>query len=340
MITIAITNQKGGCGKTITAVNLSWALNILGYKVLLIDLDPQAHATFSLNIHTQNFITDMLEHWIQNRKEINPYEFIQQRGENLWVIPSSIGLSAIEHKLNSQDNKLDAVNTLLKKIQGFNFCIIDCPPNLGVLTLNALVSSKYIIVPLGMCDFSLRGTQVLNNIFQMLKEHKGINPEIVYLLTQFDRRSRFSQTFVEKIRSNLSGSLLNTVIRTNITLRESASLGKSIFEYNPKARGAYDYKNLAEEIIALTQKDTKMVELTLSGNYSTVYLVGDFNNWQINEAYRLKKDKNERWKIQIPLKKGIYKYKFVADNRWLHDPQNQNTEEDPFGGKNSVLNVG
>lgn len=337
MVTISISNQKGGCGKTITAVNLAWALSNSA-KVLLIDLDPQAHATSCLNISNQLTITDLLENFL-NKENVNYRNYLVQRSNSLYVIPASLGLTTIEQKIFECNNKLTVLKELLNNFSSLiDYTIIDCPPNLGLLTMNALSASNYTIVPLGMCNFSLNGVDNLNKILKMLKDYTGNSPNPLYLITQFDKRSNFSYLFYERVKNKLSSNLLNTLIRTNITLREAASLGKSVYEYNPQSRGAQDYKELAEEIRKIMGRTTKYWDFSLpDNNFHSVYLVGDFNNWQIEEKYKLTKSKENKWIIHVPLEKGRYRYKFVVDNNWLPDPKNNQYEEDPFGGKNSVI---
>lgn len=336
---ISIVNQKGGCGKTITAVNLAAALSKTGKKTLLIDLDPQAHASFSLNKHADLTITDIFEK-TANNVQLPREELYSLISENFYFIPSSIGLAAVESKLTANDNKLQILSCFLTNInQEFDYCLLDCPPNLGLITLNALWASTYSIIPLGLCDFSLRGIEILKNIFIMLKEFKGDAPAPFYLLAQTDIRSRFSRDFIERTSKQLNSMLLKTRIRTNIHLREAASNGKNIFDYKNDARGAKDFMNLAREVENITTK-TKWTSLFFKGDkFKEVYVAGDFNNWEKSDNYRLSKIGNDIWTINIPLQKGKYRYKFLVENTWLNDPYNQLSEDDSFGGKNSLIEI-
>jgi len=339
MKVISLVNQKGGCGKTTTAVNLSYALAQNSQRVLLVDLDPQAHATFSLGVTPSLTITDLLEHVIDGQP-INPNEFFIARRDNLSVVPSSIGLSALENTLSGQHNKLEILTKLLLNIDShFDYCIIDCPPNLGILTLNALVASSYAIVPVGICELSLKGVDNLSNILSILYEHRKNTPYVLYLMTQLDRRFKYTQNFLEKTQGQFKDKLLSTMIRTNIHLREAAALGKSIFEYRRDSRGAKDYAQLAEELEAIMKK-ASLIEINFKGkSLNEVYVVGEFNDWQKHKDYKLKKVDNETWSITLPLKKGTYRYKFVVDDSWINDPGNSLQENDAFGGKNSILFV-
>lgn len=339
MVVVSLINQKGGCGKTTTAVNLSCALAKTGTRVLLIDLDPQAHATYSLGISTQKTSADLFERTINN-VSFNIKEFFIQRSQNLTVIASSIGLSAMEQVLANRDDKLDIAGRLLKQVgSDFDYCIIDCPPSLGILTLNALLVSSYAIVPIGICELSLKGVENLNNILSMFQSYKRSTPALHYLITQLDKRFKFSQSFLKKVQEQLGKRLLSTNIRTNIHLREAASCGMSIFEYKKDSRGAEDYASLAQEVRRST-RSASWVEFLFKGTeYKEVYVVGEFNNWKRSEQYKLKKLNTGTWALNMPFKKGTYRYKFVADDNWMCDPANERTESDSYGGKNSVLRV-
>ena len=337
MKVISIVNQKGGCGKTITAVNLAAALNKKGSKVLLIDLDPQAHATSALGVWSDFTITDILERMYQNR-ELPEEGLFSSLSDNLFIITSSAGLASLETKLASWPDKLNILSHFIKtRASGFDYVIIDCPPNLGILTLNALIASTYSIIPLLTCDFSLRGTQILDNMLIMIKEFSGRTPIPFYLLNQIDKRSSFSRIFIDKVKDQMGNMLLDTVIRTNIHLREAASKGKNIFDYKSDSRGAQDFMKLADEVEKTFSQKKWMPLFLKAKDLEEVYVVGDFNKWQKDEKYKLRKVSNDVWNLNIPLDKGKYRYKFIAGSSWIADPYNKLTEDDSFGGKNSLI---
>ena len=342
MKVFSVVNQKGGCGKTITSVNLSYALSMLGKKVLLIDLDPQAHATFSVGITPQHTIADLMEAYTQKGELDNSLieKVLIEKTNRFYIIPASIGLASLEQSLSLREDKLDILHHILLMMDlNFDYCIIDCPPNLGVLTLNALVASGYSLVPLGISEFSLKGVENLKNILEFIQNFKKKSPSFYYLLTQYDQRAKFSQKFLHRVRDQLKDNLLTTIIRINIHLREASSLGKTIFEYKPTSRGAQDYKKLAKEIEKVSG-EVLWVKFIIKGkNFNGIYVVGDFNNWERLEEYRLKRIAPDSWGINIPLRKGIYRYKFYTQGRWFPDPFNNQQEPDAFGGKNSLLVV-
>ena len=337
MKVISIINQKGGCGKTISAVNLAAGLSKKNYSVLLIDLDPQGHATFSLKGETDFTITDILEKFSQG--ETSPQDKLYTTiSDNLHLISSSIGLASLEHKLTSHSDKLKILSCLIQeKLTEFDYIVLDCPPNLGILTLNALIASEYAFIPLMTCDLSLQGMEILKNILIMVKEFKGSAPTPFLVLNQVDNRSRFSRNFINKVKGMFGSLLMNTMIRKNIHLREAASNGKNIFDYMPNSRGAQDFMELTNEVEKLTAQSNWRSLFLKGKNLSEVYVVGDFNNWKKQDSFRLKKVGNDIWCINLLLEKGKYRYKFVAEGQWFADPYNKLSESDHFGGRNSLI---
>ncbi len=339
MKTVTLINQKGGCGKTVIALNLSSALNKKGYRILLLDLDPQAHASFTLSKNYEPSTIELLE-GVAEKRQLNWQDFCREIENKFFLIPARIGLATLEQKLSSHPDKLELVLNFLKGVSNcFDYCLIDCPPNLGLLTLNGLMACDYAIIPLNVCNFSLHGLELLKEIMLMLREFKGKSPAPFYLLNMVDRRSNFSKDFMACLKIRLGSLLLQTHIRNNVYLREAISLGKTIFNYKIKSRGAEDFTNLANEIEGISSKGNWTSLFLKTKGLSEVYVVGDFNNWQKQEKYKLARVGDDLWVINLPLEKGKYRYKFVEKDSWFNDPHNKLTENDPFGGKNSLLFV-
>ena len=251
MRVIASANQKGGCGKTTTAINLSSSLSLRGQKVLLIDFDPQAHATMGLNVKPSDLektIYDVItpkKNWLWGIDDI-----LLPVKDNLDLAPSSLILSAFEQELSGLERRehrlFHAIQPLKEK---YDFIVIDCPPSIGHLSFNALRACDEVIIPIDMSLFSLRGVAKLIEIIIMLKEKIGHDIKSRALITMYDRRTRYSRVVLEKVQAEFGNNVFDTVIRYNIRLRETADLGLPVGDYDKNAIGHIDYENLAEEVI-------------------------------------------------------------------------------------------
>jgi chromosome partitioning protein len=251
MRTIAIANQKGGCGKTTTAINLSSCLVLKDKKVLLIDLDPQSHATMGLDIE---YDMDKTVYHVMSPGQIEHPSLeaiIVPVKENFDIAPSDIKLSAMEQELagiQGRENML--VRALQTLEQPYDFVIIDCPPSIGHLCFNALRASSEVIIPIDMSLFSLRGVTKLTDIMVLLEN--SCNHKIVAraLITMFDFRTRYSRHVLEKVQEKFQDKVFESVIRYNIRLRETVDHGLPVGDYDKHAIGQKDYESLAEEVIA------------------------------------------------------------------------------------------
>lgn len=244
----AISNHKGGVGKTTSAVNIGGALANLGKKVLLVDLDPQANLTQSLGIKAAEITI------YENLKGEKAVSTIETR-ENLYVLPSSLDLSAAEIELSSEPGREYILREILSRVADkFDYILIDCPPSLGLLTINALTASDYVIIPLQAEYLPLRGLAKLNEVIKKIQTR--LNPKLevgCVFFTQYDARKILNRDIAENVRSFFGEKLFETKISSNIALAEAPSKGIDIFLYNRSCRGALDYTNLCKELI------TKMV---------------------------------------------------------------------------------
>ena len=246
---IAIANQKGGVGKTTTAVNLGAALGVLEKKVLLIDADPQANATSGLGIDVdgnQLGTYQLLDHSIKIEDAILPTE-----SPNLDLVPSHIDLVASEIELVDKTSREQMLKKALNgSINQYDYILIDCAPSLGLITLNSLVAADSLIIPIQCEYFALEGLgKLLNTIKSVQKLHnKDLDIEGL-LLTMYDTRLRLSNQVVEEVKKHFGKMVFKTIIQRNIKLSEAPSFGEDIISYDASSRGAKSYLSLGSEII-------------------------------------------------------------------------------------------
>ena len=246
---IAIANQKGGVGKTTTAVNLGAALGVLEKKVLLIDADPQANATSGLGIEVQKIeygTYQLLEHSIEVSDAI-----LSTESPNLDLIPSHIDLVASEIELVDKPSREYMLKKALTQIKDqYDYILIDCAPSLGLITLNSLVAADAVIIPIQCEYFALEGLgKLLNTIKSVQKLHnKDLDIEGL-LLTMYDTRLRLSNQVVEEVKKHFGKMVFKTIIQRNIRLSEAPSFGEDIISYDAASRGAKSYLSLCSEII-------------------------------------------------------------------------------------------
>jgi len=246
--TLAIANQKGGVGKTTTAVNLGAALAELGYRVLVLDLDPQANATTGLGINARNLdasVYDVILHDVPIEDTIEPTSL-----RNLFVVPATIDLAGAEIELVPVFSRELRVRRALEHVgDDFDFTLIDCPPSLGLLTVNGLAAASEVIVPIQCEYYALEGLgQLLRNVHLV---QTNLNPQLemtTIVLTMYDARTRLAEQVVAEVRRHFGDRVCRNVVPRTVRLSEAPSFGQPIIVFDPSSRGAIAYRELAKEV--------------------------------------------------------------------------------------------
>jgi chromosome partitioning protein len=357
MRSIAIVNQKGGCGKTTTAVNLSSFLADMGKRVLLVDCDPQSHASVGLGIETDHLEISTYDLLLD--PAVSVADVALPSTENLDVVPSNVVLSAVEQQLAGQP---DRENKLRWKLEGgadgYDYVFVDCPPSVGLLTFNAIVACSEAIIVMEPSYFSLHGALKVMDTIKLVRDQLGMRKRVRVLLTMFDGRTRFSKEFLREARMRFGREMFESIIRNTVRFREAANWGVSISHYASSCKGARDYERLAKEVLedekALERDDFEPVSAVpesklapgmddwilaqpgphfvedgvlfslVAPEANDVELVGSFNNWDREHGVKLTRNKNGVWHAKLDLEPGRHLYKFVIDGAWCVDPANEN----------------
>lgn len=246
---ISVANQKGGVGKTTTAVNLSAALAVMEYKVLLVDADPQANATSGIGIDPESLENSLYECLLGQCKVEDC--IVESDMPNLDLLPTRIDLVGAEVELVNEKRREYFMSSILEKVKDrYDFVLIDCSPSLGLITVNALTASDSVIIPIQSEYFALEGLGKLLNTVRIIQTR--LNPQLTIeglLITMYDSRLRLARQVVDDVRSHFKNMVFDTLIYRNTKLAEAPSCGKSVIMYDADCNGSINYLNLASEIL-------------------------------------------------------------------------------------------
>ncbi len=366
MRTIAVVNQKGGCGKTTTTINLAAFLALEQRRTLVVDMDPQGHATLGLLPGVVELPKTMYDVFVQhaNGRETRLRDITRSVHKHLDVAPADILLSAVPERLAGQPGQESVLAEVLDEVRNdYDYVLVDCPPHVGLLTFNALRACSEAIVPVDPSFFSLHGIGKLLETFDIVTRRTGHEIAMRALVTLYCGRSQFARDVVEEIRKHLAGRHFNTVIRHSVKLAEAASHGLPIAGYCSRCAGFDDYDALAAEVLQM-EAGRPASEVTIGASEGVrlpipsapkvteegvvfaieapearhVQLVGDFNEWMLDGNEMTPSDKI--WTKVLKLDPGRYRYRYVVDGIWQNDPLNTEVEPAPYGGYNSVLVLG
>ncbi len=370
---IAIANQKGGCGKTTTAINLAACLGKKEKRVLLLDLDPQGHSSLGFGVFSEDArdLYDVFTGEVRLEEIILPGVFA-----GVDVVPATMTLAAAEHLPVRSDERDRQLEMHLAPIRDrYDYIVIDCPPSLGLLALNALTVSDLVLIPIEMSQFGLHGVDQMYRTVALLGERDGRKIPIRVLPTLVDSRTRLCRHFIHEVGERFADDVLSVMVQLTVRLKEAVRKGMPIIACDPTSTAAVQYDRLAGELMACLrdgsaalderqgENDAKArltamhqayeeararlrkhhgmqrVVLHLFGyEDKKVQLAGDFNDWVPDRGVITRMVDGVLEKI-VMLAPGSYQYRYIVDGVWQEDPSNPEVMPNDTGGYNSILLV-
>jgi chromosome partitioning protein len=357
MRTISVINQKGGCGKTTVSINLAAALGELEKKVLLVDMDPQAHASIGLDVSWDQ--VERTTYDLLRNPRVMVSETVHPVTTHLDLIPSTPILSAVEQELAGKDARETRLASKLSRVEeNYDYVIIDSPPNIGLLTFNALMAAGEVVIPVEPSYFSITGLKKLRETVDLLESETKHRLAVKILVNNIEKRTNISRDMVFELERLYGDELLDVTISHSVKYKEAAYRAVPIFGIPRSDRLRWEFLSLAREL----EEKVSIIDTADIGEWmeklhgpkivkegvlftldapgaGKVNLTGEFTRWS-REGIPLEKDASDGlWKVLVDLEPGEYEYRYIIDGVWIKDPKNVDSVLNEFGQENSLLIV-
>jgi chromosome partitioning protein len=352
---LAVVNQKGGCGKTTTAIHLASRLAELGRRTVLVDLDPQGHATLGLGQEApapDGSVARVLARSGLDERARSLREVLVPVSEHLRLAPAGAELAELEPELARTPGGEERLAEHLAPLAAeADWVLVDAPPSLGMLSINALMAAEEILVPVEPSLFALHGLARLVELTRLLTDRSRHPIDFKVLVNAFDRRTNFARQTLAELRETFPQQTLETTIRHSVAVREAIARGRPVNRSAPRSAVARDYAALAFELeqASETRRAAPTAGLVVGSDGVSltrhdvdpdrVRLAGSFNGWVPDSQGVLERHADGSWTKFFPLRPGRHEYKLIVDGRWVVDPLNPKRVPNDAGTENSVLEI-